>query len=172
MPESSRSIYNTLKCLKPMARLEFFLGRNELARNLEGLNSEIEVSGQETRGFLIAKYLAWWKKVNALIITQFGIRGNKLWRKRKIDLKVCGAQDSNLGHGFMEVEDRASTIEYPTIYHRMTHNFAKESFCNEDHMKKYVLPGVASIARSVEKMGSETTWAIRRFISWSEWIIR
>ena len=58
MPESSRSIYNTLKCLKPMARLEFFLGRNELARNLEGLNGEIEVSGQETRVFPIAKYLA------------------------------------------------------------------------------------------------------------------
>ena len=39
----------------------------------------------------------------------------------------------------MEVEDRASTIEYPTICHRMTHNFAKESFCNEDHMKKICL---------------------------------
>ena len=41
-----------------MAQQEFFLGRNELARNLEGLNREIEVSGQETRVFPIAKYLA------------------------------------------------------------------------------------------------------------------
>ena len=42
MPESSGSIYNTLKCLKQLAQQE------QLTRNLEGLKREIQDSVQET----------------------------------------------------------------------------------------------------------------------------